>query len=183
MEFVDGLTLKERFRDLSKQGQVFSLDKSISILRDVLSGVSFAHDKKIIHRDLSPSNILLTSTGIPKISDFGIARVIESANTAEPTSAHGCTGNPHYMSPEQHRGEQADSLSDLFMIGIIGYLLLTSKHPFAHISGLFDIIELITDENYVPETPKPPSSLGTSQQRLFREYAAVIMRLLNRERA
>src|SRR5262249_40304564 len=66
---------------------------------------------------------------------------------------------------------------------IIGYLLLTGRHPFAHPSGLFAIPELISDSSYNPEPPRPPSSLATSQQRLFREYAAVVARLLHRERA
>jgi len=87
------------------------------------------------------------------------------------------------MAPEQQRGEEADQSSDLFMVGINGYLLLTGRHPFAHPSGLFAIPEFIRDDDFTPETPKPPSILTTSQQRLFREYAAVVMRLLNRERA
>jgi tetratricopeptide (TPR) repeat protein len=87
------------------------------------------------------------------------------------------------MAPEQQRGEEADQSSDLFMVGIIGYLLLTGRHPFAHPSGLFAIPEFIRDDNFTPEVPKPPSVLTTSQQRLFREYAAVVMRLLNREKA
>jgi tetratricopeptide (TPR) repeat protein len=87
------------------------------------------------------------------------------------------------MSPEQARGEEADYSSDLFMVGIIGYLLLTGRHPFAHGSGLFSIPELIRDENYNPDPPRPPSNLTASQQRLFREYSAIVMRLLHRERA
>jgi tetratricopeptide (TPR) repeat protein len=87
------------------------------------------------------------------------------------------------MLPEQARGEEADASSDLFMVGIIGYLLLTGRHPFAHSSGLFLIPDFIKDENFTPEPPRPTASLSTSQQRLFREYAAVVTRLLNRERA
>jgi tetratricopeptide (TPR) repeat protein len=148
----------------------------------VLSGLSFAHDKHIVHRDLSPANILLTSTGISKIADFGIATVIPDSS-AGPSSAHGATGNPHFMSPEQQRGEPADQSSDLFMIGIIGYLLLTGTHPYSHPSGLFSVPELLQDCDYIPQSPKPRNEFSSSQQRLFREYAAIIMRLLNRERS
>ncbi|MGH9849703.1 MAG: tetratricopeptide repeat protein [Blastocatellia bacterium] len=69
------------------------------------------------------------------------------------------------------------------MTGIIGYLLLTGRHPFSHPSGLFLIPELLKQPDYNPEVPRPPSTSTTSQQRLFREYAAIVMRLLHRERA
>ncbi|HEY3176314.1 MAG TPA: protein kinase [Candidatus Polarisedimenticolia bacterium] len=184
MEYVDGPSLNTILRDFAKKGEVLPLDQASSVLRDVLSGVAFAHDKKIVHRDLSPSNILLTSTGIPKLGDFGIARVLDpQSNLAPSSSVHGGTGNPNYMAPEQHRGEEADASSDLFMVGIIGYLLLTGRHPFAHPSGLFSIPDFIRDENFTPDSPRPLASLTASQQRLFREYAAVVTRLLNRERA
>ncbi len=183
MEYVDGQSLEGLLRDNARKGSALALDNAISILQDVLAGVAFAHDKKTIHRDLTPSNILLTSTGVPKVCDFGIARLVGPRPVESTTSTQGGTGNPNYMSPEQHRGEEADPSSDLFMVGITGYLLLTGRHPFAHPSGLFSIRDLITDDNYTPEAPKPTSALTTSQQRLYREYAAVVMRLLNRERA
>jgi serine/threonine protein kinase len=183
MEYVDGSSLHNILRDNARKGQSIPLDRAVVILRDVLSGVAFAHDKNTIHRDLSPANILMTSTGIPKIGDFGIARVLEPPVTPDIGSPHGGTGNPNYISPEQLRGEDIDKSSDLFMIGIVGYILLTGRHPFAHPSGLFNIPDLIKDENYLPEPPRPSSSLTASQQRLFREYAAIVMRLLNREKA
>jgi len=96
---------------------------------------------------------------------------------------HGGTGNPYYMAPEQARGEPADYSSDLFMVGIIGYLLLSGRHPFTHPTGLFSIPELIRDPTFIPDSPRPSASLTTSEQRLFREYAAVVMRLMHREKA
>lgn len=185
MEYVEGPSLHEMLRDFARRNETLALDRAVAILRDVLAGVAFAHDRQTIHRDLSPFNILLTGSGIPKISDFGLARVLAEAqpHPKEPSSPQGGTGNPDFMSPEQARGEPADYSSDLFMIGIVGYLLLTGKHPFAHPSGLFAIPELIRDDNYGPDPPRPPTNLTTSQQRLFREYAAVVMRLLHRERA
>jgi tetratricopeptide (TPR) repeat protein len=129
-------------------------------------------------------NILVTLSGIPKIADFGIARVLTGRSSSSSGSpAQGGTGNPNFMSPEQARGEPADFLSDLFMVGIIGYLLITNRHPFTHPSGLFSIPELLKDGEYIPESPRGPAILTTSQQRLFREYAAVVMRLLNKEKA
>lgn len=185
MEYVDGPSLDKILRDNARQGTLEPMDRAVALLRDVLAGVAYAHDRNVVHRDLSPSNILLTSTGIPKIGDFGIARILDPAKVAPHTTAttQGGTGNPNFMSPEQARGEAADLTSDLFMIGIIGHLLLGGRHPFAHPSGLFEIPELLRDENFQPESPRPPAVLSSSQQRLFREYAAVVMRLLNREKA
>jgi serine/threonine protein kinase len=182
IEYVDGQSLWDTLREKAKKGEVFPLDRAVQILTDTLSGVAFAHSKKVCHRDLGPMNILLTSGGIPKIADFGIARILPTA-PGEQGSSQGGTGHLQFMSPEQARGEPADFLSDLFTVGIVGYLLLTGRHPFADPSGLFQIGELLKDSNFTPETPRPPSQLTTSQQRLFREYAAVVMRLLNRERA
>lgn len=174
----------ELLRERARKGEALPLDSAVSILRDILAGVSFAHTNNICHRDLSPANILLTRSGIPKIADFGIARPLTAAPQVDGTvPAQAGTGTPSFMSPEQARGEPADDSSDLFMVGIIGYLLLSGRHPFAHSSGLFDISENIKDAEYLPVPPSLPSGLTTTEQRRFREYAAVIMRLLHRERA
>ena len=185
MEYVDGPSVEKILRDNARKGTLEPMDRAVALIRDVLAGVAYAHDRSIVHRDLSPSNILLTGTGIPKIGDFGIARILDPIATTPRggLTTQGGTGNPHFMSPEQARGEAADITSDLFMIGIVGYLLLTGRHPFAHPSGLFDIPEFIRDENFQPENPRPPAVQSSSQQRLFREYAAVVMRLLHREKA
>lgn len=181
MEYVDGQSLWQTLRDKA-HGEAYALDQAVQLLTDILSGVAFAHSKQVCHRDLSPLNILLTSGGIPKIADFGIARIL-NAVPSEPSSIQGGTGNPQFMAPEQARGEPADFFSDLFTVGIIGYLLLAGRHPFADPTGLFQITELLQDPHFIPDTPRVPSNLSASQQRLYREYAAVVMRLLNREKA
>ncbi|OHB78244.1 MAG: hypothetical protein A2V98_21295 [Planctomycetes bacterium RBG_16_64_12] len=187
MEYVDGDSLHAHLRELALSSRSVSLEQAVDWLREILEGVAYAHGQRVCHRDLSPMNILLSTGGVPKISDFGIARIIPSKDVAvtpsPPASSQGGTGNPDYMAPEQARGEAADFLSDLFMIGICGYLLLTGRHPFAHPSGLFAIPELLKDESYQPPQPPPPAGLAISDQRRFREYAAVVMRLLGRERA
>lgn len=182
IEYIDGPSLWHALRDKARKGEVFALDRAVQILTDTLSGVAFAHSKSICHRDLGPMNILLNSGGIPKIADFGIARVLPSGQ-GEQGSVQGGTGHFQFMAPEQARGEPADFQSDLFTVGVVGYLLLTGRHPFADPTGLFQIGELLNDENFTPEPPRPPTQLTTSEQRLFREYAAVVTRLLNRERA
>ena len=181
MEYVDGDSLWDTLREKARKSELFAIDRAIQLLTDILSGVAFAHSKSVCHRDLTPMNILVTSGGVPQLADFGIARILPTGPSEE-GSSQGGTGNPNFMAPEQARGEPADFFSDLFTVGIIGYLLLTGHHPFADPTGLFQIPELLKDPNFTPPIPRPPSNLSTSQQRLFREYAAVVMRLLSRER-
>jgi serine/threonine protein kinase len=187
MEFVDGDSLHAYLRKVALLGQGIPLEQAIDWLREILEGVAYAHGQRVCHRDLSPMNILLSSGGVPKISDFGIARIMpvkdSAASTPPPASTQGGTGNPEYMAPEQARGETADFLSDLFMVGICGYLLLTARHPFAHPSGLFSLSELLKDDSYQPPVPIPPTTLGISEQRRYREYIAIVMRLISRDRA
>jgi serine/threonine protein kinase len=186
LEYVDGQSLHALLCEKAVANETLPLDHSIQILHDVLLGIACAHANGICHRDLSPMNILLSSSGIPKIADFGIARVI-SDRTAEIDSAgsvsQGGTGNPSFMSPEQARGEPAGFASDLFMAGIVGYLLLTGRHPYAHPSGLFTIPELLKKPDHNPDIPKAPSNISPRDQQLYREYAAIVMRLLHREKA
>lgn len=182
MEYVDGHSLWHTLRENARKAELYAFDRAIQLLTDILSGVAFAHSKNVCHRDLSPMNILLTIGGVPKIADFGIARVLTST-PGEQGSPQGGTGNPQFMAPEQARGEPADFFSDLFTVGIIGYLLLTGRHPFAHPTGLFQIPELLNDPNFSVDNPRAPVHLSAGQQRLYREYAAVVMRLLNREKA
>ncbi len=183
LEYVDGMSLWDELRQNALNSQNIPLEQSISVLREILSGLAFAHAQGICHRDLKPANILLTKSRIPKIADLGIARVIGTGEEQEGSSQkQGGTGTPDFMSPEQARGEDADFSSDLFMMGITGYLLLSGRHPYSHPSGLFQIDELLRDDDYLPQQLKPPSHLAASDARLYREYAAVVMRLLERER-
>lgn len=186
MEYVNGDSLWGILRQRARRAEAFPLDQAMAWIKDILAGVAVAHAKSICHRDLSPRNILVTDAGVPKIADFGIARILEGevvTGHVPDGSPQGGTGNPFFMAPEQARGEPADLSSDLFMIGIVAYLLLTGRHPFADPTGLFTIPELISDETYVPESPKSGAGVSASQQRLFKEYAAIVMRLLHRERA
>lgn len=185
MECVNGLSLLELFRGLALRGEVLPLDRSMAILRDTLAGLSYAHAQNLVHRDIGPANILLSSTDVPKIADFGIARILREADppAGQVPSQQGGTGNPQFMAPEQAAGELADFGSDLFMLGIVGYLLLTGRHPFAHSSGLFSISDLIARADFTPEPPRASSGMSAVQERLFRECAAVVMRLLQKEKA
>lgn len=124
MEHVDGWSL----RDLLRMGGL-TVEKSLQYQLGVLSALEFSHRAGVVHRDVKPANVMITSTGAVKLVDFGIAR--DSGDPAA-TSTHVQVflGTPAYVSPEQVRGEIADARSDLYSAACLLYELLTGRPPF-----------------------------------------------------
>ncbi len=122
MELVDGITLKE-YIELQK---MLSWKDSILFAAQILSALVHAHENGIVHRDIKPQNILLTSSGTIKVTDFGIAQFIRQS----PNDAGRTIGSVHYMSPEQARGDKVDTRADLYSVGILLYEMLTGRLPF-----------------------------------------------------
>jgi serine/threonine-protein kinase len=110
MECLPGRTLRDELRDGS-----LTETRATWIGRDVLAGLAAAHDAGVIHRDVSPSNILLTDTGRAKLADFGIAKAVEDASV---TISGQVVGTPGYLAPERLRGEPATPASDMFAVGV-----------------------------------------------------------------
>src|SRR5213080_1381032 len=142
MEFIKGETLQEI---LLRRGR-FPWDDIIELGKQVCSALQHAHDRGIIHRDMKPSNIMLTPEGQVKLTDFGIAKGFEGTQL---TSTNHSVGTASYMSPEQCRGEKTIThKSDLYSLGIVFYELLTGRRPFeaetpldmflAHTKGTFE---------------------------------------------
>ncbi len=123
MEYIDGDTL----HGYIKKRKRIPAEECLEIMRYIASGIEHAHSKGIIHRDIKPHNILLTSGGIPKVADFGIARAITSSTI---TATQEALGSVHYISPEQARGGFLDERSDLYSLGILMYEMLTGTLPF-----------------------------------------------------
>jgi serine/threonine protein kinase len=155
MECLEGGTLEHKMKKAAMDAGGFNavracpVGEATKILTDILRGLAFAHDRKILHHDLKPGNILLSKFGIAKISDFGMAR--EEKDGKFGLSPHlqrpGMSGTPEYMSPEVARGEDAsDRQSDIFSAGIVAYQLLTGRHPFSHPSGMISPRQLIAAE-------------------------------------
>ena len=122
MELLDGKDLRE----LIGTPAVASLDEKMRVMDQVCDGLAFAHTKGVIHRDLKPGNIHVTKSGQVKIVDFGLARLSGS----DMTRSGMIMGTPHYMSPEQVRGEKVDTRSDIFSLGALCYELLSGHKPF-----------------------------------------------------
>ncbi|MEW6594998.1 MAG: serine/threonine-protein kinase [Thermodesulfobacteriota bacterium] len=130
MEYVDGDNLKEIIRS----GQPFGLKEKLTLIAMVARALHYAHQRGVLHRDIKPANIMiLHKNRSPKITDFGIARVMDpcSLGIDGPQAEEELVpGTPLYMSPEQVRGDQLDPRSDLFSLGILAYEWLSGRKPF-----------------------------------------------------
>jgi len=124
-ELVEGPDLAERLR----QEPALTVGDALRIARETLEALDFAHQHGIIHRDIKPSNILLSPSAGVKVSDFGIAKLV--GQTSELTMSGSVVGSPHYLSPEQIKGEELDGRSDLFSLGVVLYEMLARGRPFA----------------------------------------------------
>ena len=149
MEYLEGQELK----DMIASGKLPSADKAVDIIAQVADGLWFAHQQDIVHRDVKPSNIMVLKGGIAKITDFGIARL---PNSAVKTMTGLILGSPRYMSPEQVIGKAIDARSDIFSLGVVLYEALTAIPPF---DG--DNVNAIMYAT-VNATPPPPSSHNRS---------------------
>ena len=145
MEFLEGAELK----DMIASGNLPAPNQVVDIIAQVAEGLWFAHQQDIVHRDVKPSNIMVMRGGIAKITDFGIARL---PNSAVKTMTGLILGSPRYMSPEQVIGKTIDARSDIFSLGVVLYEALTGVAPF---DG--DNVNAIMYAT-VNTTPPPPSA-------------------------
>ena len=123
MEYVEGMGLRECLNRNAR----FDLAQIAAIMTQLLQALAFAHAQGVVHRDIKPANLIVTSAGMVKVADFGIARI--DATTLTMTGM--VMGTPTYMAPEQCRGLPSDHRADLFSAGVVLYELLTGTRPFA----------------------------------------------------
>lgn len=125
MELVEGRTLSDLIRE---QGPL-PYPRVIELAKQIAAALSVAHRHQIIHRDVKPHNVLITQDGTAKITDFGIAKAVNSSTIVDNTDG-GIMGSVHYFSPEQARGGYVDEKSDIYSLGIVMYEMLTGRVPF-----------------------------------------------------
>ena len=123
MEYIDGKTLQE----VLDENPVLPNTVTIALALQILRGIQCAHQNGIYHRDIKPSNILINNDGIVRITDFGIAYLV---NTESITMTGSFLGSPHFISPEQALGKQITTTTDIFSFGVLLYLCSTGKLPF-----------------------------------------------------
>jgi serine/threonine-protein kinase len=122
MEFVDGKTIAA----VLDEGTRFRPEKVIGLVSQVASALDYAHQRGVIHRDIKPSNLILHDADKVKVTDFGIAKLVDS----EITHSGALLGTPSYMSPEQAMGEKLDGRSDIFSLGVCAFEMLSGHQPF-----------------------------------------------------
>jgi serine/threonine protein kinase/formylglycine-generating enzyme required for sulfatase activity len=138
MEYLEG---KDLHCILQEKGKL-SVDETISIIKPIAEALDFAHSKGLVHRDVKSANILVTNSGRPVLTDFGIAH---AASGTKITQAGSVIGTPEYMSPEQAEGKDLDGRSDIFSLGVVMYECLTGKVPFKGDNPLTTIYGIIHD--------------------------------------
>src|SRR6185369_3252162 len=146
MTCYDGETLKRRI-----EHGALPLLEALDIAKQIAQGLAKAHRLGIVHRDIKPANIIVTTDGIVKILDFGLAKL---AGAAGLTRAGFCLGTPAYMSPEQARGE-VDHRTDLWSLGVVLYEMVTGSAPFTGDSDQAIIYSLLTEEPKAPSLLRP----------------------------
>jgi serine/threonine protein kinase len=160
LEYVNGRDLRGIFDDLRKQGQIMPMPQVCYVIMQLCEGLDYAHNKRdaqgrdlnLVHRDVSPQNVLVGYDGEVKLIDFGIAK---AAGKASKTQAGILKGKFGYMSPEQVRGLPIDRRSDIFALGIVLYEMLTGERLFIGESD-FSTLEKVRNVEIVP-----PSSLNS----------------------
>lgn len=149
MEFIDGPNLKEVIR---ARGPL-PIDETVAITIQVLSGLGYAHDRGLVHRDVKPQNIMLLRDGVAKVTDFGIAKGLTDATLTEAGIG---MGTVHYISPEQAHGNPATPASDLYAAGVMLYEMLTGALPFTGDSAVGVAVK------HVHDPPPPPVRLNAA---------------------
>lgn len=167
MEHVEGRLLTE----IIAEGAV-APDEAVRIIEGVLTALEYSHRAGVVHRDIKPGNIMITSSGQVKVMDFGIARAIsESSATIAQTSA--ILGTAKYFSPEQARGEGVDARTDLYSTGVVLYELLTGRAPFRGETAVAVAYQ------HVSEAPVPPKAVVPA---ISPALNAVVLRALTKDR-
>ncbi len=167
-ECVEGSDLAQRL----EVDPPLTLREAITYVRQAAEGLDYAHRQGVVHRDIKPSNLLISAaTGTVKVSDFGIAKLKDQ--TSDLTMTGSVVGSPHYLSPEQIRGDELDGRSDIFSLGVLFYEVLSRRRPFQG--------ETLTTLVYQILHRDPPS-IVVDRPELGTRLEGVLQRMLQKDR-
>jgi len=167
LEYVDGGTLTDKVRD-----HPLPAGEAAALVEQVARGIQFAHAKGLVHRDLKPDNVLLTSDGTPKVTDFGLVKRVEKGSDL--TQSGAIVGTPSYMAPEQadRKGKTVGPAADVYALGAILYRLIAGRPPFHASTPLDTVLQVVSDD------PVPPSHL---QSMTPKDLETICLKCLRKE--
>ncbi len=174
MDVVEG----ESLAGMLRRESALDIRQALRFVCQLLSGLKHAHDAGVVHRDLKPENVIIAEREgklIPKILDFGIAKITDQEGQRSITQAGTVFGTPRYMSPEQAAGEQVDLRTDIYTVGVILYQMLTGRIPFDGTSTVQILSRVLTQ-------PPPPMRLAYPDRDAVRAVEELVMRALEKER-
>ncbi len=166
-EFVEGMDLADRVA----AGPSLTLADALAIVRQAAEALDYAHRQGVIHRDIKPSNLMITSDGRVKVADFGIAKLMDQ--TSDLTMTGSVVGSPHYLSPEQIRGDELDGRTDIFSLGVLLYEILCNRRPF-EADTLTTLVYRILNQD--------PESIVLRRPDLGPRLERLVRRMLHKER-
>ena len=166
MELIDGGSLKEY------TGQPIPYQDAVQILLPIARALSYAHERKILHRDIKPGNILISESGEPILTDFGIAKLLDNSDGQTLTGTNVGVGTPEYMAPEQGLGKEVDGRADIYSLGIVLYELLTGTKPYQADTPFAVLLKQVNDP-----IPRPKQEIND----LPVEVEKIIIKALSKE--
>ena len=168
MEYVEGRPI-----DVFCDEKQLPIDERLKLFTTVCAAVQYAHQHLVIHRDIKPGNILVSEDGLPKLVDFGIAKLLDRDRT-DATATVMPFMTPHYASPEQVRGVAVTTTTDVYSLGVVLYELLTGRRPYRLKSGVaHEVAKAICDDD-----PRRPS---TAQKRLHADLDNIVLMAMRKE--
>ena len=166
MEYIDGVTLRDKKEQLSEK-------RILDIGVQAAEGLAAAHEKGIVHRDIKPENIMIRKDGIVQIMDFGLAKLYTDSNVSRLTKAGTTMGTMGYMSPEQVQGLDVDHRTDIFSLGVVLYELFAGESPFKGMHETAIMYEIVNVE-------APP--IATVKQNIDPQLDGLILECLEKDR-
>jgi serine/threonine-protein kinase len=166
MQYVEGESLDQKIQREKR----LDVETAVEISRQILRALKYAHEHKVIHRDIKPHNVLMEKNGKVLVSDFGIAKIFANTRLTHTGMA---VGTPEYMSPEQSEGSPLDVRTDIYSLGIVMYEMLTGTPPFTGESPL------AVAYRQVNEQPKPPYDLN---EEIPQQVGLIILKALKKDR-